>query len=153
MTTGEEMKRRKEEVEEARVIFQEALDIDEDFANLLVTEGFISLDDLAYCPLEEITGIEGLDEELSAELQNRARNALLNRALSQNEAAEGGVSLLELKGMTTEIAEQLAARGIVSVEMLADAAADDLDGIVGLSREQAEALIITAREASGWFDD
>ncbi len=152
MTTGEEMKRRTEEVDEARVIFREALDIDEDFASLLVTEGFISLDDLAYCPLEEITGIEGLDEELAAELQNRARNALLNRALSQGEAEGNGISLLELKGMTTEIAEQLAARDIVSVEMLADAAADELDGIVGLSREQAEALIITAREASGWFD-
>jgi transcription termination/antitermination protein NusA len=153
MTTGEEMKRRKEEVEEARVTFREALDIDEEFADLLVTEGFITLDDLAYCPLEEITAIEALDEELAAELQNRARNALLNRALSQTEAAGGSsISLLDLKGMTTEIAGQLAARDIVSVEMLADAAADELDGIVGLSREQAEALIIAAREASGWFD-
>jgi N utilization substance protein A len=152
MTTGEEMKRRKEEVEEARVTFRAALDIDEDFADLLVTEGFISLDDLAYCPLDEITAIEALDEELAAELQDRARNALLNRALSQSEAEGGGTPLLELKGMTTEIAEQLAARNIVSVEMLADAAADELDDIVGLSREQAEALIIAAREASGWFD-
>jgi len=152
MSSGEERERRQEEVEKARQSFREGLDIDEDFANLLVSEGFIGLEDLAYCALEEISSIEGLDEGIAQELQKRARNVLLDRALAQGESEENAVSLLDIKGMTREIAEQLAAREMVTAEALADAAADELEGIEGIDREQAEALIIAAREACGWFE-
>ena len=154
MSTGEEKERRSEEVAGARAAFQEGLDVDEDFAAVLVGEGFFSLEELAYCALEDISGIEGLDEEIAQELQKRARNVLLDRAL-QGGAEEGGSkgSLLDLLGMTREIAEQLSLRNMVTVEALADAAGDEIEDIEGLSRDEADALIIAAREASGWFDE
>jgi len=154
MSSGEEKERRHEEVAKARTIFQEGLDVDEDFASVLVGEGFYSMEELAYCDVADIAAIEGLDTDLATELQNRARNTLLDQALQKNsqEAGESAVSLLDLTGMTREIAEQLTARDIVSVDALADAAMDEIEDIEGLSREQAEALIITAREAAGWFD-
>jgi len=153
MSTGEEKERRTEEIAKGKTAFQDGLDVDEDFAAVLVNEGFLSLEDLAYCAVEDISGIEGLDEEIAQELQKRARNVLLDQALNQNsEEGETKVSLLDLPGMTREIAEQMAAREMVSVEALADAAMDEIDDIEGLSKDQAEALIIAAREASGWFD-
>ncbi len=153
MSTGEEKERRHEEVAKARVIFQEGLDVDEDFASVLVGEGFYSMEELAYCDVADIAAIEGLDTDLATELQNRARNTLLDQALQKNSQEEGdsSVSLLDLAGMTREIAEQLTAREMASVDALADAAMDEIEDIEGLSREQAEALIIAAREAAGWF--
>lgn len=153
MSSGEEKERRHEEVAKAREIFQQGLDVDEDFATVLVNEGFFSLEELAYCSVEDITAIEGLDEEIAHELQKRARNVLLDQALTQAEdESESNISLLDLEGMTREIAEQLAARGMVTVSALADAAADEIEDVEGLSSEQANALILAAREASGWFD-
>jgi len=153
MSTGEEKERRHEEVAKATLIFQEGLDVDKDFAAVLVGEGFYSMDELAYCAAEDISAIEGLDEEMAAELQNRARNTLLDQALKQGaDEGESKISLLDLTGMTREVAEQLTAREMASVSALADAAVDEIEDVEGLSREQAEALIIAAREASGWFD-
>jgi len=153
MSTGEEKERRHEEVAKARTVFQEGLDVDEGFATVLVDEGFYSLEELAYCAAEDIAAIEGLDAVVAQELQKRARNVLLDQALKQgSENAESSVSLLDLAGMTREIAEQLAAREMTTVEALADAAGDEIEDIEGLSREQADALIIAAREACGWFD-
>jgi len=154
MSTGEEKERRHEEVAKAKSVFVEGLDVDEDFAAVLVNEGFYSMEELAYCDVADIAGIEGLDAEVATELQNRARNTLLDQALqkSSEEEGESAVSLLDLSGMTREIAEQLAARDMVSVDALADAAIDEIEDIDGLSREQAEALILAAREAAGWFD-
>jgi len=154
MSTGEEKERRHEEVAKAKSVFMEGLDVDEDFAAVLVNEGFYSMEELAYCDVADIAGIEGLDAEVATELQNRARNTLLDQALQKNskDAGESAVSLLDLSGMTREIAEQLAARDMVSVDALADAAIDEIEDIEGLSREQAEALILAAREAAGWFD-
>ena len=152
MTTGEEQQKRAEEIETAKVDFQAGLDVDEDFAALLVTEGFVSLDDLAYCAVEDIASIEGLDADLATEIQKRARNALLDKALQGAEEEGETVSILDLDGMTREIAEQLAARQMVTVAALADAAIDEIEDIEGLSREQAEALILAAREGSGWFE-
>ncbi|MBL4774702.1 MAG: transcription termination/antitermination protein NusA [Mariprofundus sp.] len=152
MSTGEEKERRVEEVAKARLIFQEGLDVDADFAAILVGEGFYSMDELAYCAVEDISAIEGLDDEMAAELQNRARNTLLDAALKQGESTdETHITLLDLSGMTREIAEQLTAREMSSVDALADAAVDEIEDIEGLSRELAEALIIAAREAAGWF--
>jgi len=154
MTTGEEKEKREGEAEAACAAFTAGLDVDVDFANLLVAEGFMALSDLAYCELEDITTVEGLDDDLAQELQKRARNALLDQALQTSTADddENAVSLLDLPNMTREIAAQLAERDMLSVEALADAAADELQNIEGLSQEEIEALIIAAREASGWFD-
>jgi len=153
MTTGEEQQKRAEEVDAAKVDFRTGLDIDEAFANLLVNEGFMSLDDLAYCAVEDIASIEGLDADLATEIQKRARNALLDKALQSAEEEGESASVLELPGMTREIAEQLAARDMVTIAALADAAVDEIDDIEGLTHEQAEALILAAREASGWFEE
>ncbi len=152
MSTGEEQERRAEEMARAKALFQEALDIDEAFAELLASEGFLVLEDLAYCPLEEIVAVVG-EEETAQELQKRARNALLDQALKQaEEAGEETVPLLDVNGMTREVAEQLVELGIANANMLADASIDDLAGIEGVDRETLEQLIIAAREACGWFD-
>ncbi len=154
MSTGEEQQKRTVEVETAKADFQAGLDVDEDFASLLISEGFVTLDDLAYCAVEDIVAIEGLDDDLALEIQKRARNALLDKAMQAGESEEGesAPSLLDLKGMTREIAGQLAAREMATVAALADAAVDEIEDIEGLSRSQAEALILAAREASGWFE-
>jgi transcription termination/antitermination protein NusA len=152
MTAGEERKKRVEEFDSARQAFEECLDIDEGFATLLCNEGFLSLENLAYCSQEELLAIEGLDEDTAHELQNRARNYLLQQELGKPEAAEIEDSLLALDGMTNELATELAIRGIGTAEALADAAMDDLTGIEHATQEQLEAFIIAAREACGWFD-
>ena len=154
MTIGEEQEKRAGEVESAKDAFISGLDVDADFAELLVTEGFMSLSDLAYCDIADIAAIEGLDDDLAQEIQKRARNSLLDQALqkSSKDDDESTVSLLDLPGMTREIAAQLAERDMLSVEALADAAVDEMEGIEGLETKDAETLIIAAREASGWFE-
>ena len=152
MTAGEEREKRAAEVDTARSAFEELLDIDESFATLLCNEGFVSLENLAYCSVEELTAIDALDEETAHELQNRARDVLLQQALGKNERAEIEDSLRQLPEMTDVLADQLAAHGIGKAEALADAAVDDLEGVEGVSREQLEALILAARGACGWFD-
>jgi len=152
MTTGEQREKRHVEAEKASETFQQALDVDADFAAVLINEGYLSLEDLAYCPVEELASVEGFDEELVQELQKRARNALLDTALAMEEGNGKKTPLMELEGMTEELAAQLVGRGIPTVEALADAAVDDIGEVEGVDREQIEALIIAAREASGWFD-
>jgi len=152
MTAVEEREKRVAEADLAKASFHEALDIDEDFAALLCGEGFLSLENIAYCELEDLTAIEGLDEDTARELQNRARNALLQKELGKQEAAEIEDSLLNLDGMTDALAAELAIRGIGTAEALADAGLDDLQDIENADREALEAFILAAREACGWFD-
>jgi len=152
MTAGEERQKRVEEFDSARKIFEECLDIDEGFATLLCNEGFLSLENLAYCSQEELIAIEGLDDDTAHELQTRARNYLLQQELGKQEAAEIEESLLALKGMSAELASELALRGIGTAEALADAGVDDLTNIEHATREELEALIVVAREVCGWFD-
>ncbi|MDX8397817.1 MAG: transcription termination factor NusA [Mariprofundaceae bacterium] len=157
MTTGEEQKKRSDEVEAAKVIFTANLDVDADFSSLLVSEGFMNLDDLAYCEVADIAAIEGLDDTLAQEIQNRARNGLLDLALKKSSDDDddddsSNVSLLDLPGMNHDIAALLSERDLLSMEALADAGIDDLEVIEGLNRAAAEALIMAAREASGWFE-
>jgi len=149
MTTGQEAEKRAEETSSAKASFIASLDVDEDFASLLVAEGFLSLDDLAYCEVTDLEMVEGLDEALAQEIQKRARNSLLDQALQSAQSDENEVSLLDLPNMTRDIATQLAARDILTAEALADADLDDVQGIEGL--EKPEDLIIAAREACGWF--
>jgi len=152
MTAGEERQKRVAEFDVARQVFEECLDVDEGFATLLCNEGFLSLENLAYCSLEELVAIEGLDEDTAHELQTRARNYLLQKELGRSEAAEIEDSLMQLEGMSDELAAELAIRGIGTAEAMADAGVDDLSGIEHATREQLEALILAAREACGWFD-
>jgi N utilization substance protein A len=152
MTLGDEKEKRAAEIQAAKEAFMAGLDIDEDFSLLLVGEGFMSLSDLAYCNIDELTAIEGLEEELAEELQKRARNGLLSTALEED-SDEPLVALLDVEGMTGEIAEALTLQGIVSANALADAAHDEIEPIAGLEDEHLDALIIAAREACGWFKD
>ncbi len=119
---------------------EESLDIDADMARVLVEEGFVSLDVVAYCQAEELLQVHGIDEDIAAELQHRARAALVNEP-----GAEDGWGQLPL-----QIQEALRARGVDSWESLADCSVDELDGIEGLSEADAGDLIMKARAA--WFE-
>ncbi|NLJ91529.1 MAG: transcription termination/antitermination protein NusA [Aeromonadales bacterium] len=147
----------KHQVESDRImsLFLQYLDIDEDFATLLMEEGFSSLEEIAYVPASELLSVEGLDEELVEELRNRAKSALASRALAQEESLEGvepAEDLLALPSMTRELANALAARGVADLEELAEQGIDDLDGIEGLNETLAGELIMAARNIC-WFGD
>ncbi len=132
--------------------FMEALDVDEDVAEVLVDEGFASLEEVAYVPIEEFLAIDGFDEDIANELRNRAKDALLTQALADEEKAEGGEpqeDLLTMEGMDQTLAFALAAKGICSMEDLAEQSVDELMELDGMDEERASALIMKAREP--WF--
>ncbi len=136
-------------------IFTRNLDIDEEFATVLVEEGFSSLEELAYVPINELLKIEGLDEETVEALRDRAKNALTTLALAQEENRCAGVpaeDLLALPELERDIAFKLAARGVCTLEDLAEQGVDDLSDIAGLSSEKAGELIMAARNIC-WFGD
>ncbi len=153
MTISDEKEKRAAEVQAAKDAFVSGLDIDEDFSLLLIAEGFMSLSDLAYCDISELVAIEGLEEELAEELQKRARDSLLNSALEAEETDEDLVALMDVEGMTGEIAEAFTLQGILTANALADKASDEVTPIEGLEEESLNTLIIAAREACGWFKD
>ena len=132
--------------------FVDALDIDEDFAEMLVEEGFASLEEIAYVPLDEMLAIDGLDEDIVEELRTRAKDKLLNQALAAEEQldnSEPAQDLLDMEGMDTHLAFVLASRGIITMEDLAEQAVDEISDIEGLSDEKAAELIMAAR--APWF--
>jgi len=130
-------------------LFADKLEVDEEVANILVEEGFASLDEVAYVPVEEFMKIEEFDEEIIEELRSRASNALLALAIS-GEGGKPTQDLLEMKGMNNALAQLLASKGICSMEDLAEQATDELLDIDGIEdEEQAAKLIMTAREP--WF--
>ncbi|MDQ7001693.1 MAG: transcription termination factor NusA [Ghiorsea sp.] len=154
MTLGDEKEKRETEIQVAKDAFVSGLDIDADFSLLLTNEGFLTLSDLAYCAIDELTAIEGLEEELATEIQNRARNSLLNSALKEEGADDGPlVALMDIEGMSADVAEALTLQNIVSANALADAASDEIEPIAGIDEERLNALIIAAREACGWFKE
>ncbi|MBX2808492.1 MAG: transcription termination factor NusA [Cellvibrionaceae bacterium] len=133
-------------------LFIKALDVDEDMAAILVEEGFTSLEEVAYVPLNEMLAIEGFDEDLAEELRARAKDALLTRALADEEELEGeepAEDLLSMAGMDAVLAKTLARKGVVTMEDLAEQAVDELLEIDGMTEERAAALIMKAREP--WF--
>ncbi|MBK8326660.1 MAG: transcription termination/antitermination protein NusA [Moraxellaceae bacterium] len=129
--------------------FVKDLDIDEQIAAILVSEGFTTLEEVAYVPIEEMLSIEDFDEELVNTLRQRAEDALLTKALVSQEGAEPADDLLAMEGMTRQLAYALAARGIITMEDLAEQAIDDIVDIEELDAEQAAKLIMKAREP--WF--
>ena len=133
--------------------FMKDLDVDEDVANILVQEGFSSLEEIAYVPASELLGIEEFTPEIVNELRSRARDVLITQAIVTEEVidqAEPAEDLLSLEGMDRELALELASRGIVTREDLAEQAVDDLDDIASLDSERAAKLIMAAR--AHWFD-
>jgi len=151
MTQDESVKRAEAEYAVTRVTFMEKLDIDEELADLLIEEGFSSLEEVAYVPLAEMLEIEGLDEDIVNELRNRARNVLLTEAIVTEEQLEGVADdLLNLEGMTRELAAKLAANGIKTREDLAELAVDELVEMTGIDEERAKELILKAR--AHWFE-
>jgi transcription termination/antitermination protein NusA len=144
----------KQEAESGSYInmFMSALDVDEDIAGVLVEEGFTTLEEVAYVPLEEMLAIDGFDEDVAEELRARAKDALLAQALATEERIEGvapAEDLLNMEGMDDALAANLARRGIVTMEDLAEQSIDELLEIEGVDATRAAALIMKAREP--WF--
>jgi N utilization substance protein A len=134
-------------------IFKTQLDVDEDVAQILVQEGFSTIEEIAYVPASELNAIEEFDEDIVKELRNRARDVLLTQAIASEEkidGAEPAADLLQVDGMDKELALTLASRGIVTREDLAEQAIDDLLEIDGVDAERAGALIMAARKH--WFE-
>ncbi|MEE3109947.1 MAG: helix-hairpin-helix domain-containing protein, partial [Pseudomonadota bacterium] len=157
MTEEEAGQKQEAEMVDLLERFMGALDVDEDVAGVLIEEGFASLEEVAYVPLEEMLAIEGFDEEIVLELRNRAKDALLTQALASEEALEGAApaddlkALLDEQGQEGRLAFVLAKNGIVTQEDLAEQATDDLVELeeLGLDEVQASALIMAAR--APWF--
>jgi N utilization substance protein A len=130
------------------------LDVDEEVAAILVQEGFTSIDEIAYVDDAEMASIEEFDDEIVEELRNRAKDALLTRAIAKEEVLGGtepAEDLLEMEGMDRKLAYELASRGVVCMEDLAEQSIDDLMEIDGMDEERAGQLIMTAR--APWFEE
>ncbi|HEY0925577.1 transcription termination factor NusA [Brevundimonas sp.] len=172
ITESQDSERRQKEFTERTALFQEALDVDEVIAQLLVTEGFATVEDLAFVEAYEISEIEGFDEETAEELQARARDFLDRKAAELDaKRTELGVEdgVLEVPGVTLAMAVALGEGGVKTVEDLADLATDEIRGgyevrngervkvpgvleAFNLAQEDAELLILQARVAAGWID-
>ncbi len=150
MTVEESQTKHEEEASLTCQLFMGKLDVDEEVAGILVQEGFATLEEVAYVPINEMLEIEAFDEETIHEIRNRARNVLLTDAIVDEEKIENvSEDLLSLEGMDIETVRVLAAKGVNSQADLADLAADDLVEITGMEIERANQLIIKAREP--WF--
>ncbi len=151
MTVAQADEKNESETSTLRDIFTKQLDVDEEVANILVEEGFSSMEELAYVPKQEMLGIEEFDEDMVDELRQRASDFLLTKAIAEEEISEKGPEqdLLDMEGMTEELAIQLAKHSIKSMEDLAEQAVDELVELVGVSDEKAANLIMKAREP--WF--
>jgi N utilization substance protein A len=151
MTTDEREQKSEQETSVVRALFMEKLDVDEEVAEILVREGFTSLDEVAYVPINEMLEIEAFDEDTVNELRSRARNALLTDAIAREESVENvEEALLSLEGMDIDIASKLAANGITTRDALADLAGDELVELTGMDSSKAQDLIMKAR--AHWFE-
>ena len=133
--------------------FIDELEVDEELAQVLVEEGFTSLEEIAYVPMEEMLSIDGFDEEIVNELRARAKDRLLTKAIANEEKladAHPADDLLELEGMDKALALELALRGVITREDLAEQSIDDLLDIDGIDEERAGKLIMAAR--AHWFE-
>ncbi|MEQ8495774.1 MAG: helix-hairpin-helix domain-containing protein, partial [Gammaproteobacteria bacterium] len=154
MTESEAEQKSEEEVLKNQRMFMELLDVDEEVANILVQEGFTSIEEVAYVPETEMVEIEEFDEALVLELRQRAKDLLLTRAIANEERigdARPADDLLNMEGMDEELAFRLAAAGIVTMDDLAEQSVDELLEVGDLDEERAAALILKAREP--WFAD
>ena len=151
MTEEESTKKQTEESTRVRELFMQKLDVDEEVANILIQEGFSTLEEIAYVPINEMLEIEAFDENTVNELRSRARNALLVQAIASEEQVEGvDQNLLKLEGMDTQLAAKLAEGGVRTRDDLADLAVDELSEMTGIEGERAKGLIMAAR--AHWFE-
>jgi len=153
MTEDEASEKQEEEAGQIVTNFMEQLDVDEDVAVVLLEEGFTTLEEIAYVPLDEMLAIEGFDQDIVEELRSRARNVLTTKELADEATRiteEPHEDLLSMEGMTTKLAYDLAAIGVVSMEDLAEQAIDDLMEIDSMTEELAGEIIMTAR--APWFE-
>ena len=127
----------------------EFLDIDHDVALALVDEGFTTLEEVAYVPVQELLEVEEFDEELVEELRRRAKENLLIKEISERQKMTPEDDLIGMDGMDAETARYFASKGIRSMEELAECATDELVEMVGIDEERAAELIMTAR--APWF--
>jgi N utilization substance protein A len=150
MTIEEFNSKSQEESTKIVNLFTTTLEIDEEIAALLVAHGFSSLEEIAYVPKEELLAVEEFDEEIVEELRNRANNTLLTQALtSGQDLASPSDSLLTMEGMTNALAASLAAKGVTTMDELAEQSVDELLDIYDMTEEEAAKLIMKAREP--WF--
>ena len=150
LTIDEAAKKNEEEYTKTRQLFIEKLDVDEEVADILVQEGFGTLEEIAYVPMAEMADIEAFDEDTINELRKRARAALLTDAIAKEENVdEASADLTGMEGMDDETAHLLASKGVSTMDDLADLAVDDLVELTNMDAERAKTLIMTAR--APWF--
>jgi N utilization substance protein A len=150
LTVDQAAQKNQEEFASVSHLFMEKLDVDEEVAEILVQEGFTSLEEIAYVPLAEMLEIEAFDEDTVEELRKRARAALLTEAIAKEEKVEEAAEdLLALEGMDDATAHLLASKGVSTMDDLAELAIDELVDLTGMDEDRAKALIMKAREP--WF--
>ena len=150
LTEEQSDQKTKEEYTSSSQLFIEKLDVDEDVADILVKEGFSSLEEIAYVPIEEMVQIEAFDEETVNELRSRASAVILTAAIAkEEEVSEPAADLLSMDGMDPDTAKLLASKEIITMEDLAELAVDELIELVKMDEEKAKVLIMTAR--APWF--
>lgn len=155
MSVSDMKKKHQEETEKVRQLFMDALEIDEDFAEVLVDEGFSTLEEVAYVPVSELLSIDGLDEDTVEVLRTRAKAVLTTRALASEESLQGAKpseQLLALEGLDTHTAYVIASKGIATLDDLAEQGVDDLLEIVDITEDKAAELIMAARNIV-WFNE
>jgi N utilization substance protein A len=150
MSAEESAQKQAVESDSIRKIFVDKLDVDVEVADILIAEGFSSLEEVAYVPLQEMLEIESFDEDTVNELRTRAKDALLTMEIAKEEDVETlSENLKALEGLTPDLITKLADAGIHTRDDLADLAVDELTDITDVSEDQARALILKAREH--WF--
>jgi len=150
MTIDQAEQKSETERTSVRELFMARLDVDQDVADVLVEEGFSTLEEIAYVPMSELQAIEAFDEDTLNELRSRARDALLTEAIASEEQVDNiADDLMNMKGMDPDLARSLASKGIRTMDDLADLAVDELHELTGIDEDRARELIMTAREP--WF--
>jgi N utilization substance protein A len=150
MDAAESAQKQADETHSIRELFMAKLDVDQEVADILIEEGFTSLEEVAYVPLQEMLEIESFDEDTVNELRTRAKDALLTMEIAREESVEEvSQDLRDLEGLNAEFLPKLAESGVHTRDDLADLAVDELTAITGQSEEEAKTLILKAREH--WF--
>jgi N utilization substance protein A len=150
MDVAESAQKQADETGTLRKLFMEKLDVDEEIADILISEGFTSLEEVAYVPLQEMLEMEGFDEDTVNELRTRAKDALLTMEIAREESVEEvSQDLRDLEGLTPELIAKLADGGVHTLDDLADLAVDELTELTGQSADEAKTMIMKAREH--WF--
>lgn len=153
MSEADLAKKHEGETQEVKALFMEKLDVDEDIAEVLANENFTSLEEIAYAPVEDMQAIEGFDADVVEELQRRASDVLLTEEIASDQTPElePAQDLLDVEGVTEDMAKALAGQGIVTRDDLAEQSVDELQELFEIDEEFAAKLIMAAR--AHWFEE